>query len=105
MWRFVGLANRRLGADRIKVFHLNDSRALLGSHRENHSHWGEGHLGREGLKTLLARPEFADALGILETPYGADRENIAAVRALLEPGAGGPRPGAATTTRKGEYHG
>lgn len=82
-WRFVALANRLLGAERVKAFHLNDSRALLGSHREHHWHWGKGYLGLEGLKALLGRPEFADAIGILETPYGADRENVAAVRALL----------------------
>ncbi|MBI4422187.1 MAG: TIM barrel protein, partial [Elusimicrobia bacterium] len=35
MWRFVAAANRLLGADRIKAFHLNDSRAVLGSHGEH----------------------------------------------------------------------
>jgi endonuclease IV len=41
-------------------------------------------LGLEGLKVLLAREEFADIPGILETPKepGADAANLAAVRAL-----------------------
>jgi len=82
MWRFVARANRALGADRIKVFHLNDTRALLGSHREHHWHWGLGYLGREGLKALLGRSEFSDAIGILETPFGSDAENLGTVRAL-----------------------
>ena len=96
MWRFVGFAHRTLGAERIRIFHLNDSRALLGSHREHHWHWGRGYLGREGLQALLGRPEFAGALGILETPYGADAENLAVVRAAAggpDPGPGGPEPG------------
>ncbi|MBI4349522.1 MAG: deoxyribonuclease IV [Elusimicrobia bacterium] len=83
VWRFTARVNRLLGADRVKAFHLNDSRAVLGSHREHHWHWGRGYLGLEGLKALLARSEFAEALGILETPYGADRENLDVVRALL----------------------
>lgn len=82
-WRFVAVVNRVLGADRVKSFHLNDSRAILGSHREHHWHWGQGYLGLEGLRALLGRPEFADALGILETPPEANRENLATVRALL----------------------
>ena len=83
VWRFVAKVNRILGADRVKAFHLNDSRAKVGSHREHHWHWGQGFLGLEGLKALLSRSEFAQALGILETPYGADRENLETVRALL----------------------
>lgn len=87
MWRFFGRAHRLLGAERIRAFHLNDSRTLLGSHREHHWHWGKGYLGLEGLKFLLGRPEFADALGILETPAGADLENLEAVRAVLSTSA------------------
>ncbi|MBI3548375.1 MAG: deoxyribonuclease IV [Elusimicrobia bacterium] len=84
MWRFIGRANRLLGAERIKVFHLNDTRALLGSHREDHWHWGQGHLGTEGLAFLLAREEFKDAAGILETPKDSDGENMALVRSLAK---------------------
>ena len=79
---FVSRARRLLGADAIRAFHLNDSRALLGSHREDHWHWGKGRLGLSGLKALLAREEFADIPGILETPKepGADAANLAVVR-------------------------
>ncbi|MBI5201694.1 MAG: deoxyribonuclease IV [Elusimicrobia bacterium] len=83
VWKFTAKVNRVLGVERVKAFHLNDSRAKVGSHREHHWHWGQGYLGLEGLKALLARSDFAGALGILETPYGADRENLETVRALL----------------------
>lgn len=53
MLKFLSLAHRLLGADTVKLFHLNDTRALLGSNRENHAHWGKGFLGTESLKTLL----------------------------------------------------
>lgn len=82
--KFVSRAHRLLGADAVRAFHLNDSRALLGSHREHHWHWGKGRLGLEGLKVLLAREEFAEIPGILETPKepGADAANLAVVRGL-----------------------
>jgi deoxyribonuclease IV len=82
--KFVARAHRLLGADAVQAFHLNDSRALLGSNREHHWHWGKGRLGLEGLKVLLAREEFAGIPGILETPKepGADAANLAVVRGL-----------------------
>ncbi len=82
--RFVARAHRLLGADAVRAFHLNDSRALLGSHREHHWHWGQGRLGLEGLKVLLQRSEFSEIPGILETPKepGADAANLALVRGL-----------------------
>ncbi len=82
--KFVARAHRLLGADSVRAFHLNDSRALLGSHREHHWHWGKGRLGLEGLKVLLEREEFAGIPGILETPKGpgADAANLALARGL-----------------------
>ena len=82
--KFVSRAHRLLGSEAIRAFHLNDSRALLGSHREHHWHWGKGRLGLEGLKVLLEREEFARLPGILETPKepGADAANLAVVRGL-----------------------
>ncbi len=82
--RFVARAHRLLGADAVRAFHLNDSRALLGSHLEHHEHWGKGRLGLEGLQVLLGREEFAAIPGILETPKGpgADEANLAIVRRL-----------------------
>jgi deoxyribonuclease-4 len=86
--KFTARAHRLLGADSVRAFHLNDTRALLGSHREHHEHWGKGRLGLEGLKVLLEREEFADIPGILETPKGpgADAANLAVVRGLSRSG-------------------
>lgn len=79
---FLDEAARLFGADGVGLFHLNDTGAAPGSHREHHEHWGRGRLGREGLERLLARPDFARAAGILETPPGRDEENLAFVRTL-----------------------
>ena len=77
MLKFLSRAHRLFG-DGVKAFHVNDTRALLGSNLENHAHWGQGFLGRDGVAALLARPEYADTPGIVETPKepGADRRNL-----------------------------
>ncbi|MEE8425581.1 MAG: deoxyribonuclease IV [Elusimicrobiota bacterium] len=80
VWRFLGRAHKLLGAENIPVFHLNDSQAHHGSHREHHAHWGEGRLGTEGLKALLERDDHKEALGILEMPPGKDEANLTYVR-------------------------
>ncbi|UPT75495.1 MAG: deoxyribonuclease IV [Elusimicrobiota bacterium] len=83
--KFIARAHRLMGFDAIKAFHLNDTRALLNSNRENHEHWGKGRLGSEGLKALLTRDEFSAVAGILETPKDgpeSDRANLAFARAL-----------------------
>lgn len=84
MLKFLSRVHRLLGAESVRAFHLNDTRSLLGSHRENHCHWGEGYLGSEGLRVILQRPEYESALGILETPPDASRdaENLEFVRRL-----------------------
>lgn len=85
MFKFLAKIHRLLGAGRVRAFHLNDTRALLGSHREHHGHWGEGYLGCEGLKVLLARPEYEATAGIIETPktQDGDRKNLEYLKSYL----------------------
>lgn len=82
---FLARAHRLLGFDAVRAFHLNDTRALLSSHREHHEHWGKGRLGSEGLMALLDREEFSSIPGILELPAGGredDRASLEFVRKL-----------------------
>lgn len=81
MLKFLARAHR-LFADAVRAFHINDTRALLGSSLESHEHWGRGRLGSEGVRALLAREEYADTPGIVETPKepGADARNLAWLR-------------------------
>ncbi len=77
--KFVARAHRLLGFDAIRAFHLNDTRALLNSHREHHEYWGEGRLGQEGLQALLHREEFSSTPGILELPLGGREQDAASL--------------------------
>jgi deoxyribonuclease-4 len=86
---------RLVGFDRLKVFHVNDSKRPLGSRVDRHAHIGEGCLGLEpfrrlvndrrfrGLPMLLETPkEQARAKGIIELDP-LDAKNLATLRALV----------------------
>lgn len=77
-----------VGLDRIKAFHLNDSKGGLGSRKDRHAHIGEGELGLDAFRNLVNDPRFAGLPGIMETPKDADDDgndirNMAALRALI----------------------
>lgn len=59
---------RLIGFDRLKVFHLNDSKKPLGSRVDRHAHIGEGCLGLEPFRRLVNDRRFADLPMLLETP-------------------------------------
>jgi deoxyribonuclease-4 len=77
----------RIGLDRVRALHVNDSAGELGSNRDRHASIGDGLLG-EGLGVFLAHRAFADLPAILETPgpegHGPDAEEIRRLRALYE---------------------
>ncbi|MDQ3427119.1 MAG: TIM barrel protein, partial [Gemmatimonadota bacterium] len=49
-------------------FHLNDSEGALGSNKDRHMLIGEGQIGQEPFRWLLADPRSAEVPLILETP-------------------------------------
>jgi deoxyribonuclease-4 len=60
--------DRLVGLDRLKVFHLNDSKKPCGSRVDRHEHIGEGCLGLEPFRRLLNDRRFAKLPMLLETP-------------------------------------
>jgi len=61
-----------IGIDRLKFFHLNDSKGELGSRIDRHEHIGKGKIGLKGFSLLLNDPRFRDHPMVLETPKGKD---------------------------------
>jgi deoxyribonuclease-4 len=57
----------RIGIDRLRALHVNDSAAELGSNRDRHANIGEGLLG-EGLGAFVAHPAFQHLSTYLEVP-------------------------------------
>ncbi len=59
--------DRIIGLDRIRCFHLNDSKKGLGSRVDRHEHIGEGCLGLEPFRHIVNDPRFAALPMYLET--------------------------------------
>jgi deoxyribonuclease-4 len=77
-----------IGLDRLKFFHLNDSKKGLGSRVDRHEHIGKGEIGLEGFRLLMNDPRFAEHPMVLETPKEKDLkediENLKLLRSLIE---------------------
>ncbi|MCA8987362.1 MAG: deoxyribonuclease IV [Planctomycetaceae bacterium] len=56
-----------VGIERIRAFHLNDSKKPLGSRVDRHEHIGEGELGLEPFRHVVNDPRFAEIPMYLET--------------------------------------
>jgi deoxyribonuclease IV len=56
----------RIGLERLKALHVNDSQTELGSNRDRHANVGEGLIG-ERLSAFLGRPRLQHLPAVLET--------------------------------------
>lgn len=77
--------DRAIGLERLKVWHLNDSKKPLGSRVDRHEHIGEGELGESAFRLIMNDPRFAHLPMLIETP-NEERfaEDIARLRGLIE---------------------
>jgi deoxyribonuclease-4 len=79
--------DERIGLERLRIVHLNDSKSELGSHHDRHEHVGAGQIGEVGMAHLLRHPGLAHVTYYLETPgrdEGYDAINMARAIALAE---------------------
>ncbi|WP_426461476.1 TIM barrel protein [Mycoplasma hafezii] len=53
----------------IKVIHLNDSKNILGSHKDCHANINVGTIGLATLQKIVFDPDFETVSKILETPW------------------------------------
>jgi deoxyribonuclease IV len=77
----------RIGLDRIRVLHVNDSQTALGSNRDRHEVVGNGVIAG-GLATFLGHPAFKGLPAITETweNKGEDTEDLDRMRDLRRRG-------------------
>ena len=79
-----------IGLERLKAFHINDSRRELGSRVDRHAHIGHGEMGIEPFRHLMNDRRFSKIPMYLETPKGEengeewDVVNLAVLRGLVE---------------------
>jgi deoxyribonuclease-4 len=76
--------DRALGLDRVAAFHLNDSRAGLGSRLDRHADIGAGRIGLAAFRFLVTHSRLGSRPMILETPKrdDGDARNLATLRRL-----------------------
>ena len=63
----MGEFDSLIGTQRIKAFHLNDSKRECGSRVDRHEHIGRGKLGLEPFRNLLSDDRFRNVPMYLET--------------------------------------
>ena len=77
-----------IGLDRLKFFHVNDSKKGLASKVDRHEHIGKGEIGLAGFKLLLNDPRFQKHPMTLEThkekDLAEDIKNLSVLRKLLD---------------------
>lgn len=98
--------DEHIGMDRIRAWHLNDSKKPLGSRVDRHEHIGRGCLGLEPFRHILNDPRFAELPMYLETEKGEengedlDAINLRTLKSLMEPIAPPPEKTKRPRTRK-----
>ena len=77
-----------VGLERLKCFHMNDSKKELGSRVDRHEHIGKGFIGKEGFVNIMNDKKLEKIPKILETPKGKemkeDRQNIKTLISLIK---------------------
>ncbi len=77
-----------IGLERLKCFHINDSKKELGSRVDRHAHIGKGFIGLEGFTNIMNDKRLNKIPKILETPKGKeqleDLENLEVIRGLIK---------------------
>ena len=88
---------RLVGFERLKAFHVNDSKKPLGSRVDRHTHIGDGFIGIDAFRRLVNDRRFRDMPMLLETPKTEgrsptrieadplDQRNLDTLRRLVNP--------------------
>jgi deoxyribonuclease-4 len=77
--------DEKIGIDRLKAVHVNDSKAPLGSNRDRHDNIGEGLMG-DRLGVFLSHPRLQGLPAVLEVPgtdgRGPDKKQVQKLKRL-----------------------
>jgi deoxyribonuclease IV len=80
----------KVGLERLRCLHVNDSKIPLGGNRDHHANIGEGELGDRGIATFVSEPRFDELPALIETPghdgHGPDRAEVERTKRLRRRG-------------------
>lgn len=72
-----------VGKNKLKLFHINDSKGELGSGIDHHEHIGQGFIGFDCFRELMKNQRYKNIPMILETPkddINSDKRNLDLLR-------------------------
>ena len=61
--------NKIVGLNYLKVIHINDSKNVIGAHKDRHDNIGIGNIGFDNLIKIIYHDKLKGIPKILETPY------------------------------------
>ncbi|AXG77401.1 deoxyribonuclease IV [Streptomyces paludis] len=72
MRQTLDLLVETVGAGRLRLIHANDSKDVVGAHKDRHENIGAGHIGEEPFRELFRHPATEGVPLVIETPgHGA----------------------------------
>ena len=76
--------DKHIGLGKLKLFHLNDSKTELGSHRDRHADIGYGFLKEQAFAAIAGSSALKNINAVLETPEEnlTDAETITKLKTL-----------------------
>jgi deoxyribonuclease-4 len=87
-WRDFNSALKKIdseiGLEKIKLLHVNDSQTDFGSNKDRHAHIGQGKIGPEAFREIIAYAEKNGIDMILETEHDAVVEDIKLLKSLRD---------------------
>lgn len=77
--------DRAVGLDKIRAFHVNDSKKGLGCRVDRHENIGKGAIGLEAFRCLMKDVRFRNVPKVIETPKeeGMDPVNLGILREMM----------------------
>jgi deoxyribonuclease-4 len=103
--RLLAEVDERIGLDRLRVLHVNDSATPLGSNRDRHANVGDGLLG-EDMGVFMSHPKLQRLPALLEVPgkdgHGPDADEVRKLKELHQRWTEKPKRGrgSASTARR-----
>ncbi len=67
--KFLDEFDEKIGIDKIKCVHINDSYNIIGSHKDRHANFGYGTIGFDNLINVIYNKRLDNIPKILETPW------------------------------------
>lgn len=74
--------DKKIGFSKLKVLHINDSKAGIGENKDRHEHIGRGKIGKAGIEAVLNYSRLKDIDVYLETKHDAVKKDIEILQGL-----------------------